>query len=233
MTVSQAIARRRRKPGLADFDYLVQSRLADSIVRLIPDIGPPGGTVLDIGAGSMPYREDFVAAGFRYVGADIDGSAEVVIGDDGTLPVPDDSFDVVVSFQVLEHVADVARYLGEARRVLRPGGRLLLSTHGSWLYHPHPTDFRRWTRDGLIYDLAAAGFEAERVEPVVGPLALTTIYRAIGFITVLKPVPVIGRALSALLGLVMNLRAMAEEAITPDGIRRDNACVYVALCHPA
>ncbi|MFW1494634.1 methyltransferase domain-containing protein, partial [Vibrio parahaemolyticus] len=79
----------------------------------------------------------------------------------------------VVSFQVLEHVRDVGCYLNEARRVLNTGGRLLLSTHGTWLYHPHPEDHRRWTRLGLIDELATYGFEVTDCVPVVGPLAWT------------------------------------------------------------
>lgn len=44
------------------------------------------------------------------------------------LPFPDDSFDVVTSFQVMEHVADVALYVDEVARVLRPGGTFLCVT---------------------------------------------------------------------------------------------------------
>jgi SAM-dependent methyltransferase len=51
---------------------------------------------------------------------------------DGPLPFDDGSFDVVWSSEVIEHVADTARWLSEVRRVLVPGGRLLLTTpnHG-------------------------------------------------------------------------------------------------------
>src|SRR6202012_728028 len=53
-------------------------------------------------------------------------------GIDGPLPLEDNSFDVVWSSEVIEHVADTARWLSEVRRVLRPRGRLLLTTpsHG-------------------------------------------------------------------------------------------------------
>ena len=51
---------------------------------------------------------------------------------DGQLPLEDNAFDVVWSSEVIEHVADTARWLSEVRRVLRPRGRLLLTTpsHG-------------------------------------------------------------------------------------------------------
>lgn len=44
------------------------------------------------------------------------------------LPFADDSFDVVVSFQVIEHIEDVSRYVGEVRRVLKQGGTFLCVT---------------------------------------------------------------------------------------------------------
>jgi len=51
---------------------------------------------------------------------------------DGALPLDDGSFDVVWASEVIEHVADTARWLSEVRRVLVPRGRLLLTTpsHG-------------------------------------------------------------------------------------------------------
>jgi SAM-dependent methyltransferase len=47
---------------------------------------------------------------------------------DGPLPFADGSFDVVWASEVIEHVADTARFLSEIRRVLVPGGRLLVTT---------------------------------------------------------------------------------------------------------
>ena len=120
------------------------------------------------------------------------------IRDDGTLDCADGEYDLVASFQVLEHVWDLDAYLGEARRALRPEGWLLLSTHGSWLYHPHPHDYRRWTAEGLRREVESRGFRLVRMEPVVGPLAWTTIFRSLGVAHVLKPWPVVGPSLAAL-----------------------------------
>lgn len=47
---------------------------------------------------------------------------------DARLPFDDKSFDLVLSFQVFEHVRDIGRYLAEIERVLAPGGRLILIT---------------------------------------------------------------------------------------------------------
>ena len=50
---------------------------------------------------------------------------------------------------MLEHCEQPARAVAELRRVVRPGGRVLASTHGVYPYHPAPVDYWRWTHTGL------------------------------------------------------------------------------------
>ena len=133
---------------------------------------PPGGRVLDYGCAEMPYRR-FFAPDVDFVGADLPGNpwATVRLRPDGTLPVEDAGFDAVLSSQVLEHVADPATHLRECLRVLRPGGRLLLSTHGIMVYHPDPDDYWRWTCAGLRRAVEEAGLRVVHFEGIMGPAA--------------------------------------------------------------
>jgi SAM-dependent methyltransferase len=220
---------RRLRPRIVDTDWLVMRGMAREIARLAGAVGRPGAVVLDYGCGGMPYRPLFEAAGCRYLGADFEGAPDLAIDQAGRIDTADATADVVVSFQVLEHVRDLAAYFAEARRVLRPGGSLLLSTHGVWLYHPHPEDHRRWTRQGLIAEMAAHGFEVTDCAAVVGPLGWTTVLRLTGFAFVLRRIPLVGRPAAAGLAMVMNARGWLEDAITPRAIVGDNACVYVTL----
>jgi len=121
--------------------------------------------VLDYGCGVMPYKRAFEYAGATVLGADIgEGrTADLRIGGDGRVPVDEAVFDYVISVQVLEHVPVPGAYLDEAYRMLKPGGRLFLTTHGTWPYHPTPLDLHRWTRAGLLRELEQSGFETERM----------------------------------------------------------------------
>jgi len=129
----------------------------------------PGDRVLDYGCADAPYSGVF-GAGVTYVGADIAGNsaADVEVSGDGTLPVGDETFDAVISTQVLEHVIDPQAYLRECERVLRPGGRLLLSTHGIMVLHPDPIDLWRWTSDGLRFEIERSGLQVLSFEGVMG-----------------------------------------------------------------
>jgi len=220
---------RRAVPKLWQPDWYVLRGLARAIRETLAQMELKGTRVLDYGCGERPYEAWFTAAGAHYQGADLDGSHEVTITARGTLEAGNDSVEVVTSFQVLEHVWDVAGYLSEAHRVLTPSGWLLLSTHGTWLYHPHPGDFRRWTVDGLKREVEAAGFALVSMRPVAGPLAWTTVLRSLGWCHALGRIPLAGGALAAMLATLFGLKAWLEDRVTPASITRDNACVYVGL----
>jgi SAM-dependent methyltransferase len=232
MTGPSAAARRRLEPrAWRDPDWLVMKQLRAAIERTLD--GPAGLTagqrVLDLGCGDRPYASLLSGRGAHYIACDIEGDVDVRITPGAPIPLPDASADGIVSFQVLEHVWDLDWYLGECRRLLKPGGWLLLSTHGTWLYHPHPTDFRRWTRDGLSQELSSRGFAVERTEAVTGPLAWTTVFRLLGIREALGRLPVAGPLLLVPITLLLNLRIALEDRITPSRLREVNACVYVTM----
>ena len=103
-----------------------------------------GATVLDLGCGAGEFSEELLRAGAMAVAVDVAREAlrraqERVPGadlrlwaEDEPLPLDDASVDAVWAGEVIEHVVDVAPWLSEVRRVLRPRGTLLLTTphHG-------------------------------------------------------------------------------------------------------
>jgi SAM-dependent methyltransferase len=221
-------AARRLFPRIIDCDWLVLREMRSAIEAVAAQVVADGKIAIDLGCGSQPYRSIFASRGLTYRGADI-GGGDILIDEQGRVHAEDGCADLVLSFQVLEHVRDVDIYLAEARRIVRNKGWLILSTHGTWLYHPHPEDHRRWTREGLIAEIKRRGFETTECIPVLGPLAWTTVVRLIcGYQACLR-IPIIGQTLASGLALIMNTRAYLENLITPAWVRRDNACVYVTL----
>jgi SAM-dependent methyltransferase len=226
-------AKRRLNPRPWDHDYVIMRQMADAYTSLIGRHlgGARNLTVVDYGCGPMPYRPLFAQVAGQYIGADLSDNpdATVVLREDGGLPLENDSVDVIVSSQVLEHVLDVKQYLGECMRVLRKGGVLLLSTHGMWIYHPHPTDVRRWTRWGLRYDVEQSGFRVLEDVACVGPLAYATQLQVLLVKGLLLKGGVVGKALSLPVTLVGQGLMWLQDRITPAWVTNDNASVYVVV----
>lgn len=132
-----------------------------------------GSSVLDYGSATSPYRP-LLPADIEFLGADLPGNeqAQVTLNPDGTVPMPDGSFDLVLSTQVLEHVEDPDLYLRECRRLMRPGGSLVLSTHGIMYYHRDPEDYWRWTMVGLCQLLSRHGLVVREKRGVLGLAAV-------------------------------------------------------------
>jgi len=163
----------RSTPQPGQFCYLV---LADLILGLQRFASDEKLTVLDYGCGGSPYRYLFPNSIYRRADVIDAEDLDYRIGQDQSIPEKSESFDLVLSTQALEHVREPRLYLAECYRLLRPGGRLILSTHGTFEEHGVPFDFHRWTAEGLRGELESAGFE------ILEYYRLTTDGRAAAFL---------------------------------------------------
>jgi len=122
-------------------------RLASSV--------PAGGTVLDIGALDVngTYRPLIERRGWRYVGIDQCPGPNVDLVDDGYVlgSVADETGDLIVSGQALEHMEFPLLAAMAMKRVLRPGGWLVLIAPNAWPEHRHPIDCWRVLPDGMRF----------------------------------------------------------------------------------
>jgi ubiquinone/menaquinone biosynthesis C-methylase UbiE len=108
-------------------------------LRMLEAATPPGSRVLDVGCGTGEIAAQVTALGYEVWGLDIAEpmirearerfkSTRLCIGDAEHMPFPDRTFEAVVSLGVFEYLATDEHALREIRRVLRPGGTVVVST---------------------------------------------------------------------------------------------------------
>jgi SAM-dependent methyltransferase len=131
------------------------------------------GTLYDLGCAESPYKDFFLRYASSYVGVDWGDSLHALSADmladlNEPLPIPSQAADTVVSMSVLEHLSRPRVMLGEAHRILKPGGWFVLQVPFQWWMHGDPHDYFRYTSEGLRMLLSEAGFESIVVEPTGG-----------------------------------------------------------------
>jgi len=159
------------RPSLFSTDWLVLHLCRRWVVWALDRYA--GGRFLDVGCGGQPYRAEQSFHCTRWMGVEPDreryaGVRPTVWGSGLDLPFLDRSFDTVFSSQVLEHVPEPGRMVGEMGRVLRPGGYLILTAPHMWGVHEEPRDYFRFTPFGLAYLARRAGLEPVSVHAMAG-----------------------------------------------------------------
>ena len=117
--------------------------IVDAVVDAVAGEGCPGQRVLDLSCGEGDVIAALIEKGFEAEGTHFKADDYILrnpnpvlrtarihtgVNLGGTLPFDDASFDVVLATEVIEHLADHPVFLREACRILKPGGRLVLST---------------------------------------------------------------------------------------------------------
>lgn len=188
----------------------------DRVLQLLK--GNPPGRVLDIGCGPGALISELSALGYEAYGVDRSEKARA-LGHHLQAEAPSmhlhaqlkeewkGTFDLLLSFEVIEHIRDDVGAMREWRQYLRPGGRMILSTPAhpnrwnaadEWAGH-----VRRYERRELVAAIEAAGFEVERVECYGFPLAnIFEILRAKAY----------GKRLESKKKLLRNAEALTEDS---------------------
>jgi SAM-dependent methyltransferase len=149
------------------------------------------GRVLDIGCGNRWIERELNDRCY-YLSLDYPGTVALgyqgsphVFGDGQSLPLKGESMDAIVMLDVLEHMPKPAKALAETKRVLKPGGTLIIQVPFLYPLHDEPYDFQRWTEHGLNELMQNHGLECQRIAYHGAPIETST---ALGAIALAKAV---------------------------------------------
>ncbi len=134
------------------------------------------GRLLDHGCGKVPlygmYRTLVTEAVCIDWSASLHGTQHVdeIVDLNGPLPFPAESFDTILSNDVMEHIKEPEIAWSEMARVLRPRGKLILSVPFLYGVHEAPHDYHRWTAFKLRAFCEANGLKVLELQPYGGGL---------------------------------------------------------------
>jgi SAM-dependent methyltransferase len=172
------VRRRAAESELLSFNVVRRDRWIAAQARQLR----PGTRILDVGAGSAPYRglfshchyktQDLVPLKSEQLRGGGYGAIDFVC-DAASIPVADASFDAVLCTEMLEHHCHPERVVREIARILTPGGKLLLTAPlGSGIHQEPFHYYGGYTPFWYEKFLTEAGFEQLRIEPNEGFLRL-------------------------------------------------------------
>jgi len=184
---------------------------------LLPELKRLGqeqrGMLLDLACGESPFRSYFPKVE-AYIRVDLNPlDPEVITGNMLAIPVARQSMDVVLLFQAITDVPNPVAVLKEVRRVLRPGGQLLVCESMEYPEHDAPYDFYRLMPEGLRTLAADAGLhlrECTRLGGLFTRFATLWNYFIMGSLkryAALRPLALLGVACGNLLCYGLDLLA--------------------------
>jgi len=146
------------------------------VINLARKYDQSGKRLLDVGAGECRYKRYF--KNLKYFSQDVKQNTDKTIdyvGEAGG------KYDYILCTQVLEHLKNPEQAFKEFKRLLKPGGKLFLSTNFIYQIHMAPADYWRFTEYGLKYLGKTAGFKIEKVEQQGG------IFQVLAYVLITLP----------------------------------------------
>ena len=185
---SSAVAREYRRLARA-YDERWAGYLRETVRMTLQALGPQAGDrILDVGCGTglvlrqvqgevdraSLHGSDLSPAMLQVAGERLEGRVRLLQARAEVLPYADESFDAVISSSVLHYVPEPEAALGEVRRVLRPGGRLVLTDWSrdylamkildAWLRWRDPAHVRTHSRASVVAMLEEVGLRPLSVD---------------------------------------------------------------------
>lgn len=158
--------------GISSFSWLMGALVAEAYAEAIPRCSR--GRILDLGCGTAPLYPLYKSAAEQIILADwphslhLSPCLDCYLDLSRGLPFHDQTFDLIILSDVLEHLASPEQALSEVRRVATHGARILLNVPFLYGIHEAPHDYYRYTEHGLDHLARQAGLKVESIRPLGG-----------------------------------------------------------------
>jgi len=176
-------------------DHNSSGAVKAAVGRLVAEM-PADGAGLNVGAGAVVLDP-------RIKNLEIEAGENIdYVGSAEAMPLPDESLDLIICQEVLEHVRNPWQAMKEFRRTLKPGGKLYLQLPFMIGYHPCPHDYWRFTGEGIEELALSTGFrildQRESVGTATGHYRVAVEFMAILFSALIPALYKPAKALFAL-----------------------------------
>jgi SAM-dependent methyltransferase len=148
-------------------DHNKSGNVKNALLRLISEYSEK--TILNLGSGDTKLHPSVINLDIE------DGPMVDIVGSADNIPMDSFSVDLVISQEMLEHVLSPSAVMREIHRILRPDGTLYLQVPWTIGYHGCPSDYWRFSRDGIRAIVEENGFTVLLLGETVGPF--TGFYR--------------------------------------------------------
>ncbi len=202
-------------------NYFVRKELLQSIKELAPKLT---GRLMDFGCGAKPYKSLFSVS--EYIGVDYDGEGhnhnneDIEVFYDGVnIPFDNETFDSIFSSEVLEHLFNPEDILKELNRVMKTGGKILLTCPFTICEHEVPIDFARYTSFAVKALLERNGFaiveQRKTGTSVITIHQLVNTYLHLHINSKLKKIPIVRSAFRLIFYTLINVSGIILNMILP------------------
>ncbi|OGI09892.1 MAG: hypothetical protein A2Y40_08520 [Candidatus Margulisbacteria bacterium GWF2_35_9] len=134
------------------------------------------GNVLDLGGKKEQKRGGFhpplgKVISWEYLNTDKSTNPDYLCNAE-SIPVSDSKFDIVLMTEVLEHLENPRVVLTEVFRILKPGGKLVITVPFLYPIHSDPNDYQRWTPTKIKKELLLIGLKIEMIQAMGGIISV-------------------------------------------------------------
>jgi len=156
----------------------VRRHFVDNFFFSQQELFKSGVKVIDIGGKKDKKRGIFdldkLGAKVTYVNIEKETNPDI-LADATKIPVPDNSYDIAIMGELLEHVPDPMLVLKEAYRIIKPGGKILATVPFLYPIHADPYDFGRYTEGYWNRTIDIIGFKSVKCERQGGMFAIAAL----------------------------------------------------------